>query len=228
MRYGNLAFTAVFLKARHGYVGFVEELPQIMAHAMTLEEARKSLNEVAAVIFDAERASARELLADREVVREQLVIPFPARTRGERPPGSSVALRPGVDARDPEREVAIAHVGEPRPLDDRLHLLLVRKAADRLSYAIGQLLEQAVNATGTLDHQRLARYLRTNEMTTIVGPVRYRKDGEWANPRIITTQFQGVRDKDLEQFRKPGVQVILHPDSQKSGTLRAPFEKAQA
>ena len=96
------------------------------------------------------------------------------------------------------------------------------------TYAIGQLLEQAANATGTLDHPRLAQYLRTNEMKTIVGPVRYRKDGEWANPRIITTQFQGVKDKDIEQFKKPGVQVILHPDSLKNGKLKAPFEKASA
>jgi branched-chain amino acid transport system substrate-binding protein len=95
------------------------------------------------------------------------------------------------------------------------------------AYAIGQLLEQAANATRSLDHATLAQYLRTNEMKTIVGPVRYRKDGEWANPRIITTQFQGVRDKDLEQFRKPGVQVILHPDSLKNGTLRTPFESAR-
>jgi len=74
--HGNLAFTAVFLRVPHGYVGFVEELPQVTAHARTLEEARKSLYEVAAVIFDAERESARELLAEKEVVREQLVIPF--------------------------------------------------------------------------------------------------------------------------------------------------------
>jgi branched-chain amino acid transport system substrate-binding protein len=95
------------------------------------------------------------------------------------------------------------------------------------AYAIGQLLEQAVNAVGSLDHPRLSQYLRANETKTIAGPVRYRKDGEWANPRIITTQFQGVRDRDIEQFRKPGVQVILYPDWQKNGTLRAPFEQAR-
>ena len=38
------------------------------------------------------------------------------------------------------------------------------------AYAIGQLLEQAGNGTGSLDHTRLAQYLRTNEMKTIVGP----------------------------------------------------------
>ena len=96
------------------------------------------------------------------------------------------------------------------------------------TYAIGQLLEQAVNGTQSLDHARLAQYLRTKEIKTIVGPVRYRKDGEWANPRMITTQFQGVKDKDIEQFKKPGVQVILHPDSLKNGKLKAPFEKASA
>jgi branched-chain amino acid transport system substrate-binding protein len=58
--------------------------------------------------------------------------------------------------------------------------------------------------------------------------VRYRKDGECANPRIITTQFQGVRDNDLGQFRMPGVQVVLHPDSQRNGTLKAPFDAASA
>jgi len=36
--------------------------------------ARKSLHE--AVIFDAERESVRELLAGRDGLREQLVIPF--------------------------------------------------------------------------------------------------------------------------------------------------------
>jgi branched-chain amino acid transport system substrate-binding protein len=96
------------------------------------------------------------------------------------------------------------------------------------SYAIGQLLEQAVNGTKSLDQPRLAQYLRTNEIKTIVGAIRYRRDGEWESPRIITTQFQGVRDRDIEQFRKPGVQVILHPDSQKNGSLKVPFEQARA
>jgi len=95
------------------------------------------------------------------------------------------------------------------------------------AYAIGQLLEQAVIGTGSLDHPRLSQYLRTNEMQTIAGPVRYRGDGECANPRIITTQFQSVRDRDLEQFKRPGVQVILHPDLQKNGTVRSPFERAR-
>ena len=49
------------------------------------------------------------------------------------------------------------------------------------NYAIGQMLEQAVGATKSLDHKRLADYLRKNEMKTIVGPIKYGPDGEWAN-----------------------------------------------
>ena len=95
------------------------------------------------------------------------------------------------------------------------------------AYAIGQMLEQAVGATRSLQDAALAEYLRANEMKTIVGPIRFGPDGEWAEPRVITTQFQGVKDRNLEQFRKPGVQVILHPEKLKKGQLKAPFEQAR-
>ena len=94
------------------------------------------------------------------------------------------------------------------------------------SYAIGQMLEQAVTATRSLDHKVLADYLRSNEMQTIVGPVRYGMDGEWATPRLVMIQFRGIVDKNLEQFRQPGKQVILEPPEVRTGTLAAPFEQA--
>ena len=95
------------------------------------------------------------------------------------------------------------------------------------NYAIGQMLEQAVNGTKSLDHKQLAAYLRKNEMKTIVGPIRYDKSGEWANPRVVQAQFRGVVDKDIEQFRKPGKQVVVYPDQYKTGDVIAPFEKAR-
>jgi branched-chain amino acid transport system substrate-binding protein len=95
------------------------------------------------------------------------------------------------------------------------------------NYAIGQMLEQAVNATKSLDHKVLADYLRKNEMKTIVGPIRYGPDGEWANARVVQAQFRGVVDKDMDQFRKPGKQVVLYPDQYKTGDVIAPFEKAR-
>lgn len=95
------------------------------------------------------------------------------------------------------------------------------------NYAIGQMLEQAVTATKSLDHKVLANYLRKNEMKTIVGPIRYGPDGEWATARVVQAQFRGIVDKNVEQFRQPGKQVILYPDQYKTGDVVAPFEKAR-
>jgi branched-chain amino acid transport system substrate-binding protein len=89
------------------------------------------------------------------------------------------------------------------------------------------MLEQAINATKSIDHKKLAGYLRQNEMKTIVGPIRYDKSGEWANPRVLQAQFRGVKDKDVEQFRDPKTQVVIYPDQYKTGDVIVPFEKAR-
>jgi branched-chain amino acid transport system substrate-binding protein len=90
------------------------------------------------------------------------------------------------------------------------------------------MLEQAVGATKSLDHKRLADYFRKNEVKTIVGPIRWDKNGEWANPRVVQAQFRGVADKDMEQFRKAGKQVVVYPDEYKTGDVITPFEKARS
>jgi len=72
-----IAFTAVYLKARHGYVGFVEELPGVNSHGQTIEEARANLERLAAIVFDEERAQSEALLQGKEVVREQFRIAVP-------------------------------------------------------------------------------------------------------------------------------------------------------
>jgi branched-chain amino acid transport system substrate-binding protein len=95
------------------------------------------------------------------------------------------------------------------------------------NYAIGEMLAQAITATKSLDHKVLADYIRKNEMKTIVGPIRYGPDGEWANPRVVQAQFRGIADKNMEQFRQPGKQVILYPDQFRTGDIVAPFEKAR-
>jgi branched-chain amino acid transport system substrate-binding protein len=65
-------------------------------------------------------------------------------------------------------------------------------------------------------------------MKTVVGPIKYGKDGEWANARVVQAQFRGVVDKDTEQFRKPSKQVVIYPDAYKTGTVITPFEKARS
>lgn len=94
------------------------------------------------------------------------------------------------------------------------------------NYAIGEMLEQAINATKSIDDRKLADYLRKNELKTIVGPVRFGPDGERANVRLITAQFRGVKDKDQEQFRGTTKQIIVSPATDKTGDFISPFSKA--
>lgn len=89
-------------------------------------------------------------------------------------------------------------------------------------YAIGQMLAQAVTATRSLDHKVLAKYLRENEMKTIVGNFRFSPQGEWAQPRTLLIQFQGIKDKDIDQFRQAGKQVIVAPDAYRTAEVK-PF-----
>ena len=80
MEQGRLAFTAVYLRSKHGFVGFVEELPGVNSHGRTLHEARETLRKVAAAVFDEERRGARELTAGKDVVRESFTLPLPRQT----------------------------------------------------------------------------------------------------------------------------------------------------
>ena len=76
MERATIAFTAVYLKATDGYVGFVEELPGVNSQGRTIDEARVNLQRLAKIVFDEERAQAEELLRGKEVVREDFVIPL--------------------------------------------------------------------------------------------------------------------------------------------------------
>jgi branched-chain amino acid transport system substrate-binding protein len=94
-------------------------------------------------------------------------------------------------------------------------------------YASGQLIEQAITATGSLDQKALAQYLRDHEHKTIVGPIAFSADGERKETATLMAQFRGVVDKNVEQFRSSGKQVILFPNKLKSGDLVSPFEVAR-
>ncbi len=91
------------------------------------------------------------------------------------------------------------------------------------TFAQLQVLEQAVTATKSLQDEVLADYLRKNAFKTVMGDIRFGARGEWAEPRILMTQFQKVNGKELGQFDQPGTQVILYPEKFKSGQLATPF-----
>jgi branched-chain amino acid transport system substrate-binding protein len=94
-------------------------------------------------------------------------------------------------------------------------------------YASGQLVEGAIKAVGSLDQKAIAKYLRENTHKTIVGPMTFSADGERKETAVLQAQFRGVVDKNMEQFRTSGKQVILFPENLKSGELVTPFEAAR-
>lgn len=94
-------------------------------------------------------------------------------------------------------------------------------------YASGQMLEQAIVATKSIEHKVLAKWIRENELKTIVGPMTFSPDGERKESATLMAQFRGVVDKNMEQFRTAGKQVILYPPKLKSGDIIVPFEAAR-
>jgi len=95
------------------------------------------------------------------------------------------------------------------------------------AYAAMQVLGQAVTATKGLDQQKIADYIRANEFSTIVGKIRFGKDGEWAKGRTLMVQYQKVQADDIEKFRGPGKKPVLDPEDLKSGTINYPYGAAK-
>jgi predicted RNase H-like HicB family nuclease len=71
-----LALTAVYMKAKHGYVGFIEEMPGVTSHGQTLDQARSTLVELVSIAFDEERRSVEEMVGARDVLREPFYVPL--------------------------------------------------------------------------------------------------------------------------------------------------------
>ena len=93
------------------------------------------------------------------------------------------------------------------------------------SYAGLQIIGAAVEATHSLDQKKLADYIHATTFHTVAGDVRFAADGEWVTQRMFQVQYQGIEGKGLDQFKRPGTQVILYPASYKSGTLQYPLPK---
>lgn len=66
-----MPLTAVFRKAKDGYIAFVEELPGANTQGATIEEARENLQEAVQFVLEANKQLAEESLVGQDVIREQ-------------------------------------------------------------------------------------------------------------------------------------------------------------
>jgi branched-chain amino acid transport system substrate-binding protein len=95
------------------------------------------------------------------------------------------------------------------------------------AYAQLQVLAQAVEATKSLDDNKLADYMHKSTFKTVLGDVKFDKSGEWAQARVLQVQFQGVKGNDVAQFKNAGGQVVVTPAGLASGRIIYPYEKAR-
>ena len=95
------------------------------------------------------------------------------------------------------------------------------------AYASLQIIGEAVTRVGTIDQEKIARYIHENAFSTVVGEVRFDEIGEWVKTRFLLIQYRNIQGNDIDQFREAGKQVILYPPELKSGDLIYPFTRAE-
>jgi branched-chain amino acid transport system substrate-binding protein len=95
------------------------------------------------------------------------------------------------------------------------------------AYAQYQVLEQAITATKSLSDATLADYIRKTTFTTVYGDIRFGKDGEWAESRVLQVQFRGIKGNDPAQFKGIDTQPVVDPAGYANAGLIYPYEKAR-
>lgn len=96
------------------------------------------------------------------------------------------------------------------------------------AYAYLQVLGDAIAATKSLNDDVLADHIRKTTFKTVVGEVKFGKQGEWAEERTLAAQFQNIKGKTVDDFRDLKTEVIVYPPKYKSGEVIYPYEKAIA
>lgn len=94
-------------------------------------------------------------------------------------------------------------------------------------YALLQIVEQAVKATGGTNDDKLADYARKNTFKTVAGDIKFNAEGEWSEAQVMAVQFQGVSGNGVEQFRDPKTEVILWPTKYRTGKIIYPYDPSK-
>ena len=93
------------------------------------------------------------------------------------------------------------------------------------AYGMMQVLQDAVEATKSLDQTKLAEYLRSHTFQTVIGDVTWGANGEWKQPRVLEVQFRDIKGNSIDQFKNPATEVILWPQSLETGKVMYPYAK---
>ena len=106
---------------------------------------------------------------------------------------------------------------------------------DPLGYYLGgwgnayiDVLGQAVKGANSLDDNKIADYLRTHTFHTVMGDIKFGKDGEWANSRWMQVQYHGIKQgAGLDTWKGMSYQTVLTPPELATGKVIYPRQKAE-
>jgi branched-chain amino acid transport system substrate-binding protein len=95
-------------------------------------------------------------------------------------------------------------------------------------YADFQLLGEAIEGAKSFNDDKLAEYLRSHEFKTIMGDIKFGKNGEWTKSGMLQVQYHDITDAaNLETWRGMSYQTVVTPEDQETGKVIYPYEKAQ-
>jgi len=95
-------------------------------------------------------------------------------------------------------------------------------------YAQMQVLGDAIKGAKSIDDNKIADYLKKATFKTVMGPIKFGKKGEWAQSRMMTVQYHGIKDDaNLETWRGMSYQTVLEPKDLETGKIIYPYEKAR-
>jgi len=110
-----------------------------------------------------------------------------------------------------------------------------KEGVDPLGYYLGtwgyaylEVLADAVKGTNSVDDDKIAKYLHSNKMPTIMGDIQYNKDGEFVKSRMMQVQYHDIKQgAGLDVWRGMDYQTVLTPDDLKTGTVIWPYASAK-
>ncbi|HTV87483.1 MAG TPA: amino acid ABC transporter substrate-binding protein [Stellaceae bacterium] len=95
------------------------------------------------------------------------------------------------------------------------------------AYAYMQVLGQGITGAGGLNQDKVADYIRTHTFKTVMGDIKFGKDGELAESRSIFVQYQHLKGHGLDQFKGGKEPVVLWPAKYKDGNIIYPYDEAR-
>jgi branched-chain amino acid transport system substrate-binding protein len=95
------------------------------------------------------------------------------------------------------------------------------------AYALAQILEQSIVGTSSVDDSKLAEYMHDATFKTMVGDVKFGRDGEWEKGRILMVQHHSIKNNDIMQFKDMSTMTVIDPPEYATGKPIYPYENAK-